>query len=72
MVVPAVPVPDIGTACGLPPPLLLIISDAVRLPVAPGVKITLIVQLAPAPKLVPQVLVLLFEKSEALAPMKVI
>ena len=63
--------PDTGTACGLPPPSLLIIREAVRLPTAAGVKVTLTVQLAPAAKLLPQVL-LLWEKSPASAPMKVI
>ena len=60
------------TACGLPPPSSLITRDAVRLPAAAGVKTTLTVQLAPAPKLLPQVLVLLWEKSLAFAPRNVI
>ncbi len=63
-----VPVPTRVTACGLPPPSSLISREAVRPPAAAGVKMTLTVQLAPAPKLLPQVLVLLWEKSPAFAP----
>ena len=68
----AVPVPESETVSGLPPPLSLISMEAVRAPAAPGVKTTFTVQLAPAPRLAPQVLVLLFEKSPASAPMKAI
>ena len=65
---PGVPVPASVTACGLPPPSSLINKEAIRLPAAAGVKMTLTVQFAPAPRLLPQVLVLLLEKSPAFAP----
>jgi len=52
---PYVPVPDSGTCCGLPPPLSLIETAALLAPVADGWKVTLIVQLAPAPSVPPQV-----------------
>ena len=60
------PVPDKGTDCGLPPALLLINSDAARAPVAVGVNVTLMVQLADGPSVLPQVEV--FEKSPAFVP----
>src|SRR6185436_6721761 len=52
--VPA-PVPERATVSG--EPLLLTVSVPVRAPAAAGVKVTLTVQLAPAPRLAPQVLV---------------
>lgn len=67
-----VPVPAKATTCGLPPPLSLIIREADRFSAAPGVKIMSMMQLAPAPKLLPHVLVLLWEKSPAFAPTNVI
>jgi hypothetical protein len=51
------PVPDSGTFCGLPPPRSVIDTFADRVPVAVGVKVTLIEQLAPFATLLPQVLV---------------
>ena len=44
----AVPVPERLTVCGLPLALSVMLSEAVRLPLAEGVNLTLIVQLAPA------------------------
>ena len=52
--------------CGLPPPLSVIATFAVRLPFAVGVKVITILQLAPDARLVPQVLV--SAKSPALVP----
>jgi hypothetical protein len=52
-----VPVPDKPTACGLPLALSVTLSEALRLPVAEGVKVTLIVQLAPAATELPHALV---------------
>ena len=60
------PVPVTATDRGLPPPSSLKSSDAARAPVAVGLNVTLTVQLAPAPKVLPQVLVI--EKSPAFAP----
>ena len=51
----AVPIPDRLTACGLPLALSLMLIEAARLPVAAGVKVTLIVQFAPAATGLPQV-----------------
>ena len=62
----AVPVPERGTVCGLPAALSATVRAAVRFPVAAGLKLTLIVQLAPAATLDPQLLV--WAKSLALAP----
>ena len=42
----AVPVPVKLTTCGLPPALSLIVMEPVRVPVAVGVKVTFIVQVA--------------------------
>ena len=53
----AMPVPDRGTVCGLPLPLSLMLSEADRLPLAAGVKVTLIEQLPPAATELPQVFV---------------
>ena len=44
----AVPVPVRLTLCGLPVALSVRVTAAVRVPLAVGVKVTLIVQLAPA------------------------
>ena len=62
------PVPVRPTDCGLPPPLSVIMTEAVRVPVAVGVNVTLIVQLAWAPTLPPQVLV--SAKSPGFAPLR--
>lgn len=43
-----VPVPDNATLCGLPVALSAIVTLALRLPVAEGVKVTPIAQLLPA------------------------
>jgi len=61
-----VPIPLSVTFCGLPAALLLTLNAAVRVPDAAGLKVTLIVQLAPAAKEVPQVWVC--TKSAALLP----
>src|SRR5258705_11485587 len=53
----AVPVPVRLTICGLPVASSVIVMVPVRVPVAVGVNVTLIVQLAPAATEVPQVLV---------------
>lgn len=53
----AVPVPDRLTFCGLPPALSVIASVELLLPVAVGVKVTLMVHLAPAVSELPQLLV---------------
>ena len=55
--VPGVPVPVSATVCGLCVTLSAILTLAVRAPVAPGLKVTEMVQLAPAATLDPQVLV---------------
>ena len=52
----AVPVPERATDWGLPAALSVMLTEAVRLPLAVGVKVTLIVQLAPAATELPQVL----------------
>ena len=52
-----VPVPERLTVWGLPLALSAMLSAAVRAPLADGVKVTLIVQLAPATTELPQVLV---------------
>jgi len=51
------PVPLSATVCGEPVALSLMVSVPVRVPPAVGVKVTETVQLPPAAKLVPQVLV---------------
>ena len=53
----AVPVPVRLTVCGLPVALSVRVTAAVRVPLAVGVKVTLIVQLAPAATELPHVLV---------------
>ena len=60
------PVPVKLTDWGLPPPSSLNSTDAVRAPVAVGLNVALTVQLAPTPKVLPQVVV--SEKSPAFAP----
>jgi len=50
----AVPVPDRLTVCGLSTLLSLMVKVPVKLPMAPGVKVTVIVQDTPAPTLAPQ------------------
>lgn len=49
--------PASSTVCGLSAALSVIVMDPLRLPAAVGVKVTLIVHDAPAPTLLPQVLV---------------
>lgn len=51
----AVPVPLSDTCCGLPESLSVRLSAALRMSVAVGLKVTLIVQLAPAASELPQV-----------------
>jgi hypothetical protein len=51
----AVPVPVRATVCGLPAALSATAREALRAPVAEGVKVTLMVQLAPAANVVAQV-----------------
>src|SRR5207302_1122473 len=60
------PAPLRVTICGLPVALSVMVMAAVRLPAAPGVKLTLMVQLAPAATEVPQVSV--WAKSPVLVP----
>jgi hypothetical protein len=50
-----VPIPLSDTCCGLPAALSVRPSAALRVPVAVGLKVTLMVQLAPAAREVPQV-----------------
>jgi len=64
------PIPERLTDWGLSAALSVIVSEAARLPLADGVKVTLIVQLAPAATLDPQLLV--WTKSLALVPETVI
>ncbi len=64
--VAAVPVPERLTVWGLPLALSAMLSEAVQLPLADGVKVTLIVQLAPAATELPQLLV--WAKSLGLVP----
>ena len=61
-----VPVPERPTDWGLPVALSVIARAAARVPLAAGVKVALMVQLAPAATLDPQLLV--WAKSLALAP----
>ena len=60
------PVPERLTDWGLPVALSVMARAAVRLPLAAGLKVTLMVQLAPAARLDPQLLV--WAKSLALVP----
>jgi hypothetical protein len=61
-----VPVPPRATSCGLGLTSSCTSSSAERLPVCVGVKVTWIVQWAPAGRLLPQLFVC--EKSPGLAP----
>jgi len=67
MAVGMVPVPVNDTACGDGAALSVNTRFAVRFPVDPGVNMTLIVQLAPAATVVPQVFVT--AKSAAFVPL---
>ena len=51
------PVPVRLTVCGLPAALSVMVTAPVRVPVAVGLNVTLIVQLEPAESEVPQVVV---------------
>ena len=62
----AVPVPERLTDWGLPAALSVMVRAATRPPPAPGVNVTLMVQLDPAATELPQLLV--WAKSPALAP----
>ena len=53
----AVPAPERLTVCGLPLALSVMLTEAVRLPLAAGVKVTLMVQLLPAATELPHVVV---------------
>ena len=44
----SVPVPPSDTLCGLVAALSVIVSDAIRVPLAVGLKVTVIVQFVPA------------------------
>jgi len=66
----AAPVPERATLWGLPLALSLTLTDAVRVPLAVGVKVTLIVHVFPAATELPQVLI--WAKSPALVPVIVI
>jgi hypothetical protein len=63
------PVPERLTVCGLPLALSAMLTSAVRVPPAEGVKVTLIVQSAPAATELPQLFV--SAKSLALVPVTV-
>jgi len=52
-----VPIPLSVTFCGLPAALSLMLTAAVRVPLAVGLNVTLILQLAPAANELPQVCV---------------
>ncbi len=67
---PAKPVPVKAAAWKLPPPSSLTIKLAKRVPIPPGVKVTLMVQLELPASVLPHVVVL--EKSEAFVPRNVI
>jgi hypothetical protein len=71
-----VPVPERPTTCGLPAALSAIVSEAARLPLAVGLKVTLMVQLAltatelgqlfvwlKSPEFVPRTLMLVTERA---------
>ena len=53
----AVPIPVSDKLCGLPEALSVTVTEPDRVPTAVGVKVTLIVQLAPAASAVPHVFV---------------
>ena len=68
-----VPVPVNATFCGLPEALSVIATEALRLPVAVGLKVTLIVQLALAARVAGLMgHVLVCEKSPLLVPVMAI
>src|SRR6266566_2903572 len=69
--IPSTPVPLRATDCGLPDALSVIVTLALRLPVAVGVKVTLMVQEAPAASVL-ELLghVLVWAKSPALVPVR--
>jgi hypothetical protein len=68
-----VPVPLRGTDCGLPLALSVIDILALRLPLAVGLKVTLIVQFDPAARVLdPLGQVLVWAKSPLLVPLKLI
>lgn len=67
VMVDAIPVPDSVTDCGLPVALSATESEAVRVPDAVGVKVTMMLQVLPAAREVPHTFV--WEKSPALVPM---
>jgi hypothetical protein len=54
---PGPPVPLNGIVCGLFGALSVMVTDPYRLPLAVGVKVTLIIQVAPGARVVPQELV---------------
>ena len=60
------PVPVKPTDCGLPVALSVRVTEALRAPLAVGLNVTLIEQLAPAARVAPQVVV--SEKSPLLVP----
>ena len=62
--------PDRGSNCGLPPPLSVNCTFPLRLPSAPGVKVTITVQVAPGASEAGQLL-LVIAKSLALVPVVV-
>jgi hypothetical protein len=66
--VPETAVPVRLTVWGLPLALSLMLREALRVPAAVGVNVTLIVQLAPAATPLPQVFVC--KKSEGSVPLK--
>jgi hypothetical protein len=66
LIVAAVPVPESPTVCGLPLALSAMLTEAARLPLAEGVKVTLIVHFTPGATELPQLL--LWAKSPAFAP----
>ena len=63
---PLTPDPDNATFCGLPAALSVMLNFAVRVPVAVGLKVTLMLQLAPGVNEVPQLCV--SAKSPILTP----
>jgi hypothetical protein len=65
-----VPVPERLTLCGLPVALSVRVTAALRVPLAVGLKVTLIEQLAPAAIELPQVLV--WAKSPGFVPVSAI
>src|SRR5713226_7348650 len=68
--IPVTPVPLRDTVCGLLAALSVIVTLALRLPAAVGVKVTLMLQEALTPKLAGQLLV--WAKSPAFVPVTVI